>query len=73
MSERYQRKTKRKLYLEITTDKYQLPVLVCDSPGELARCTGKAVNTINSLIWHTMHGDIVHPKYIVVELDDEEM
>lgn len=69
MSEQY---CKRKLYLEITTDKYQLPLIVCDSPTELARRTGKSQDNINGYIYHAMHGKYKYPRFISVEVDDNE-
>lgn len=64
------RKTK-KLYLQVTTDKYRLPLLVADSPKELAQMMGTNVSNILSTISHTKERHGVS-KYEVVEYDAEE-
>lgn len=38
------------LYVKCTTDKYQLPEIVCDSAQELARKTGKTPGSIATMI-----------------------
>lgn len=58
------------LYLEVTTDKYELPVAVADSPSELARIRNVSTNTVNSAISHEKAG--VHKsKYKKVVVEDE--
>lgn len=38
------------LYVKCTTDKYQLPEIVCDSVKELAEKTGKTAGSIATMI-----------------------
>lgn len=38
------------LYMEVTRDKYELPVAVADSPAELGRMIGKSRKTISKEI-----------------------
>lgn len=38
------------LYVKCTTDKYQLPEIVCDSAKELAEKTGKTPGSIATMI-----------------------
>lgn len=39
-------KHRRPLYMEVTKDKYELPLAVADSPWELAKMRGVSVYTI---------------------------
>lgn len=39
-----------KLYAKVSTDKYELPLAVADSPRELARMTGNTCGSIRSMI-----------------------
>lgn len=40
------------VYMEVTKDKYELPVAIADSVAELARMIGQSRNTISSAISH---------------------
>lgn len=64
-------KKTKKLYLQVTTDKFRLPIFIADSPGELAQMTGSSVANILSTISHTKERHGVS-KYEVVEYDAEE-
>lgn len=59
-----------KLYLEVTQDEYQLPIVVASSVPELARKTGWSVQRIWTYLNHVKHGNIKKPKFIQVVLDD---
>lgn len=61
-----------KLYLEITRDIYQLPIAVADSPHELAWMCGTTNAVISSMVTRTAKGEYRRPRYIVVEIDEEE-
>lgn len=39
------------LYMEVTRDKYELPVAVADSPAELAKMVGVTANRISVSLW----------------------
>lgn len=54
------------LYLKVTTDKYQLPVAVADSPGELAKIIGVNRTSVNSMVTRGQSG------LIRVRIDEEE-
>lgn len=45
-----------KLYMKCTTDKYELPIAVADSPRELAKILGTTPNTVSSSINHGRRG-----------------
>lgn len=59
-----------KLYLEVTQDEYQLPIVVASSVPELARKTSWSVQRIWAYLNHVKHGNIKKPKFIQVVLDD---
>ena len=59
-----------KLYLEVTQDEYQLPIVVASSVPELARKTGWSVQRIWAYLNHVKHGNIKKPKFIQGVLDD---
>ena len=59
------------LYMEITKDKYELPVAVADSEAALARMVGVKKNCISQCIAHTKKRG-GKCKYIKVVLEDEE-
>lgn len=45
-----------KLYICITRDKYELPVAVADTQGELAKMCGVSKATVTSSLSHQRHG-----------------
>lgn len=59
------------LFLIVTTDKYRLPVMVCDSIEELAKCAGVAISTAIVGIQRFNQGR--KTKYEVVWIDKEDM
>ena len=61
-----------KIWMEITTDKYQLPLVVADSCTELAGAVGKKANDISSHIGHFKRGDLKKQRFVCVEVEDEE-
>ena len=59
------------LYIAVTKDKYELPVAVADSVGELSQMTGATKNSILSCISHGKR-DGRHSQYHkVVDEDDK--
>ena len=58
-------------YMEVTKDKYELPVAVAETTGELARIRGVAHNTIKSVMYHAKRKKS-ECKYIKVVIDEEE-
>lgn len=57
-----------KLYLKVTTDKYQLPVAVADSAQELARIVGATKESVYSMISRSERG--MNTGYIKVEVEE---
>lgn len=56
------------LYMQVTSDKYELPLVVADSMAELARKTGNKRSSIASAISHAKKKER-KSKYVKVELD----
>lgn len=55
-----------KLYMKVTTDKYELPLIVEDSPTRLAERLGLKVGSVTSMVSKNRSG------FVKVEVDDEE-
>lgn len=58
------------LYMEVTRDRYELPLAVADSPWELARMRGVTVYPILHAVSHTSRTR--RTKYVKVWVDDEK-
>ena len=54
----------------ITTDKYELPVVIADSIGELARKCNVHYNTVQMHLMRSKKGEVRKQKYIEVEIGD---
>ena len=61
----------KKLYLMVTSDEYELPIIVTDSVDELAEKTGRSKNTIQSEISHYLSGRYKHSPFRRIEFEDE--
>lgn len=63
----------RFLWLWVTQDKYSLPLAVADSGSQLARMCGVRPNSIARYLCLSKEGKTCsRPRYIKVEVDDEE-
>lgn len=60
----------RTLYMMVTDDELELPLVVADSAQELADIIGRNVNTIYSGISHEQHGRIKRSIYKKVEIKE---
>ncbi|MBQ1570286.1 MAG: hypothetical protein IIZ78_04095 [Clostridiales bacterium] len=63
---------KQMIWMMVTTDKYELPMAVADSAGELARKCGCTENNIYSTVCHYEHGKLKTAKFRRVEVDLDE-
>lgn len=61
----------KKLYIETTWDKYELPVAVGDSPKELAEQIGIKPHSVLTRISHGKSGDCRSTIYRVEYTDEE--
>lgn len=59
------------VWMEVTQDKYELPVAVADTARELGKIRGVSKNCIISTISHCKKGNTKKSKYIKVEIPDE--
>ena len=59
------------LYMEVTSDKYELPVAIAESPNELAKMTRTSSSIIRSAICHMKESGRVRSKYLKLEVDDD--
>lgn len=62
---------KKCLYLKVTKDKYELPLMVTEGAQELADHEGVSVNTIYSSVSHYERGD-QNSQYRRVRLEEDE-
>lgn len=62
---------KKKLWLLVTFDEYELPLFVADSAGELGRHVGLSANAIISAISHANKKGF-KSRYHSVDIDDED-
>lgn len=49
----------KKLYLEVTRDKYELPLLVCDTITELSKLSGVRRDVISRQLSQNRTGNVV--------------
>lgn len=61
------------VYMQVTMDKYELPVAIANSLDELSKITGASKNTISSAISHAKYNKekYKHSKYVKVILDNK--
>lgn len=55
-----------KLYMKVTKDEYELPLIVEDSPTKLAERLGLKVGSVTSMVSKNRSG------FVKVEVEDEE-
>ena len=60
------------IWMMVTLDEYELPLVVADSAGDLARILGTVPDNIYSNIHHCRAAGY-RCKYVKVEVDDEEI
>lgn len=61
-----------KIWMKLTNDKYQLPLIVADSAVELARLCNTTSNNVVSTNSHYRKGRIINPSYICVTIEEGE-
>ena len=60
------------LYMEVSHDKYELPICVAGSLDELARMTGRTKSGIACHISHAKQLGYKFCKYVRVEIEEDE-
>ena len=56
------------LYLEITTDEYELPIVVAESVPELAKLSGASINAIRSALCRQRNGKLKNSRFREVRI-----
>lgn len=59
------------IYMKVTSDKYELPLVIANSVAELAWMTGVSENTIKSAISHVESGRRKKSAYVRVKIEEE--
>ena len=60
------------VYMEITRDKYELPVVFSDNLTEFSKMVNASKETISSAICHANRVKYKRPRFIKVEIDETE-
>ena len=64
---------KRKIYMAVDLDEYELPYAIADSPGELAEICGTKKNTILASISHVEAGRAKRSRFVRVTVTDRRV
>lgn len=62
-----------RIWMRITSDKYQLPEVVADTVEELSELTGVKNGSIRSTASRLVHGQRKTGTFIYVDIDEEEV
>lgn len=57
------------LYIKVTQDEFQLPVIVADTPKELAEKEGVTPNAIRTALAYSQKRKV--PRYVRVKIDEQ--
>ena len=60
------------VYMEVTKDKYELPLALADSARELSRMTGATKSTIYKSVSRIKTGKHKQGRFVKVEFEDYE-
>lgn len=58
-----------RLYMWVSKDKYQLPLFVSEKVEEVARVSGRNINTVYSSISKQRYGVVKNSQFLCVEVD----
>ena len=58
-----------RLYMWVSNDKYQLPLFVSEKVEEVARVSGRNINTVYSSISKQRYGVVKNSQFLCVEVD----
>lgn len=59
------------VWLLVTKDKYELPLMVTDTAEEMAERLGIGVGTIETTISKAKHGILKHSRFAKVRIDED--
>ena len=60
------------VYMEITRDKYELPVAISDNLTEFSKMVNASKGTISSAIYHANVVKYKRPRFIKIEIDETD-
>lgn len=60
-----------KLYMKVTADEYEFPLVIADSQADLARMCGVNPQSVRKAFYNARHGRRIESAYREVEIDDE--
>lgn len=60
------------VWIEVTNDKYELPVTIADSAAELARKTGHSKGSVESCASKYKNGHISQSRFQRIEIPEED-
>lgn len=66
------REMKKKIWMEVTRDKYELPIRIADSAKELAEAAGTTLNNVRSAASHYKHGRHPVSRFHAIEAEEDE-
>lgn len=61
------------VYMKVTQDKYQLPLVVAESEKELCELLGLKIGAVRQYIKYSTEHNLQYPRYIAVDLTEENM
>lgn len=59
-----------RIWMKVTADKYELPLVIADSAKELAEICGTTANSIVSAISHHKKGRTEYSTYVCVQVEE---
>ena len=62
-----------RIWMRITSDKFQFPEVIADTVEELSELTGVKIASIRSMASRVVHGRLKTGTFIYVDIDDEEV
>lgn len=60
-----------KLYLYVSKDEYELPMVIADTPSELAQAIGVSISAVHNGLSRFRANKLSRGQYKVVEVEDE--
>ena len=60
------------VWMEVSRDRYALPVIVTESIRDLAKKCHVTENCIYSTVCHGRKGDLKNPRFVRVDLDESD-
>lgn len=62
----------RSIWMLVSSDRYELPIYVADTPEELSKLCGATVSTIKTSVSKARHGRIRRCRYVKCEVEADE-